>query len=99
MKETRGRKKGTPKTGGRQKGTPNKRTRMGEDKLEQLVGILEDDQRMKKELADLHGRDYFKVYFDALQYLRPKYNSIEFNGEVKIGNEVAERLRGMIEGE
>jgi len=92
----RGRKKGTPKTGGRQKGTLNKRTQLGEDNLKRLVETLEDTDRMEEELQELHGRDYFKVYFDALQYLRPKYSSVEFNGEVKMSNEVAERLRGMI---
>lgn len=92
----RGRKKGTPKTGGRQKGTPNKRTELGEDRLRTLVDVLEDPTRLAMELQDLHGKDYFRVYFDALQYLRPKYSSVEFNGEVVTRNEVAEKLREQI---
>lgn len=92
----RGRKKGTPKTGGRQKGTPNKRTQLGEDKLKTLVEVLECPERMAEELQQLHGKDYFRVYFDALQYLRPRYSSIEFKGDVAIGNEVADKLRTAI---
>lgn len=93
----RGRKKGTPKTGGRRKGSLNKRTELGEDRLRTLVGVLEDPGRMAEELQELHGKDYFRVYFDALQYMRPKYSSIEFKGEVNVGNDVADKLREAIE--
>lgn len=95
----RGRMKGTPKTGGRQKGTPNKRTQLGVDNLQSLVDILENKERISEELEQLHGRDYFRVYFDALQYLRPKYSSVEFKGDVTIGNEVANKLRNVINNE
>lgn len=94
--DRRGRKRGTPKTGGRSKGTPNRRTAIGEDKLRTLIEVLESPERMAQELRELHGRDYFRVYFDALQYMRPKYSSIEFKGEVSVGNEVAEKLRQAI---
>jgi len=99
MTMKRGRKKGTPKTGGRQKGTLNKRTQIGEDKLKTLIEVLECPERMAAEMQELHGRDYFKVYFDALQYMRPKYSSIEFKGEVAVSNEVADKLRKTIEGQ
>lgn len=93
MARKQGRKKGTPKTGGRQKGTPNKRTQLGVDNLQSLVDKLEDKARINEELEQLHGRDYFRVYFDALQYLRPKYSSVEFKGDIALGNEVADKLR------
>lgn len=93
----RGRKKGTPKTGGRHKGTPNKRTQIGEDKLKTLIEMLECPERVAQEVKALHGKDYFRAYFDALQYLRPKYSSIEFKGEVNVGNDVADKLRTAID--
>lgn len=92
----RGRKKGTPKTGGRLKGTPNKRTELGEDNLKTLIAVMESPERMSQELQELHGKDYFRVYFDALQYMRPKYSSIEFKGDVSVGNEVADKLRKVL---
>lgn len=94
----RGRRRGTPKTGGRSKGTPNKRTQIGEDKLKTLIEVLECPERVAQELQELHGRDYFKVYFDALQYMRPKYSSIEFKGEMSVGNDVADKLRRAVDG-
>lgn len=95
-----GRPKGIPKTGGRKKGTPNKKTRLGgDDMLVKLVQAMEDPERMKLELAELHGKDYFRVYTDLMAYLRPKFSSIEFNGEMKIGNEVTERLKKLINNE
>ena len=36
------------------------------------------------------------MYCDLMAYLRPKYSSVEFNGNVKMGNEVTEALRGLI---
>lgn len=93
----RGRKKGTPKTGGRLKGTPNKRTELGEDNLKTLIAVMESPERMSQELQELHGKDYFRVYFDALQYMRPKYSSIEFKGEMSVGNDVVDKLRKAIE--
>ena len=57
---------------------------------------MEDPERLKVELAELHGKDYFRVYCDLMAYLRPKYSSVEFNGNVKVGNEVTEALRGLI---
>lgn len=51
---------------------------------------------MAQELANLHGRDYFRVYFDAQAYVRPKYSSIEFNGDVQVTNEVASRINALI---
>lgn len=93
----RGRPKGIPKTGGRKKGTPNKRTRLGgDDTLAKLVEAMEDPERMKIELAELHGRDYFRVYCDLQSYLRPKFSNIEFNGNVSVGNEVTDALRNLI---
>lgn len=92
-----GRPKGYAKTGGRKKGTPNKRTRLGgDDALLNLVKLMEDPKRMAQELANLHGRDYFRVYFDAQAYVRPKYSSIEFNGDVQVTNEVASRINALI---
>lgn len=92
-----GRPKGYAKTGGRKKGTPNKRTRLGgDDALLNLIKLMEDPKRMSQELANLHGRDYFRVYFDAQAYVRPKYSSIEFNGDVQVTNEVASRINALI---
>lgn len=92
-----GRPKGHPKTGGRKKGTPNKKDKLGGfDTLAKLVEAMEDPERLKVELAELHGKDYFRVYCDLMAYLRPKYSSVEFNGNVKVGNEVTEALRGLI---
>lgn len=92
-----GRPKGQPKTGGRKKGTPNKKDKLGGfDTLAKLVEAMEDPERLKVELAVLHGKDYFRVYCDLMAYLRPKYSSVEFNGNVKVGNEVTEALRGLI---
>lgn len=92
-----GRPKGQPKTGGRKKGTPNKKDKLGGfDTLAKLVEAMEDPERLKVELAELHGKDYFRVYCDLMAYLRPKYSSVEFNGNVKVGNEVTEALRGLI---
>lgn len=92
-----GRPKGLPKTGGRKKGTPNKRTSLGgDDTLAKLVKAMEDPKRLKAELEMLHGKDYFRVYCDLQAYLRPKYSNIEFNGNVKIGNEVTDALRNLI---
>lgn len=92
-----GRPKGQPKTGGRKKGTPNKKDKLGGfDTLAKLVEAMEAPERLQVELAELHGKDYFRVYCDLMAYLRPKYSSIEFNGNVKIGNEVTEALRGLI---
>lgn len=91
------RPKGQPKTGGRKKGTPNKKDKLGGfDTLAKLVEAMEDPERLKVELAELHGKDYFRVYCDLMAYLRPKYSSVEFNGNVKVGNEVTEALRGLI---
>lgn len=91
------RPKGYPKSGGRKPGVKNKKTRLGgEETLEKLVKVMEDPERMKVELNELHGKDYFKVYCDLMAYLRPKYSNIEFKGDVKIGNEVTDRLRMMI---
>ena len=87
---------GRPK-GGRKKGTPNKKDKLGGfDTLAKLVEAMEDPERLKVELAELHGKDYFRVYCDLMAYLRPKYSSVEFNGNVKVGNEVTEALRGLI---
>lgn len=92
-----GRPKGLAKTGGRRKGSKNKRTLLGGfDTLAKLVEAMEDPERLKVELAELHGKDYFRVYCDLMAYLRPKYSSVEFNGNVKVGNEVTEALRGLI---
>lgn len=88
-----GRRPGTPKTGGRKKGSKNVREAIGEDKLKELVDVLEDPERMAKELARLQGKDYFAVYFQALQYLRPKFSNIEFSGNVSVGNDVTDKLR------
>ena len=89
-----GRPKGQPKTGGRKKGTPNKKDKLGGfDTLAKLVEAMEDPERLKMELAELHGKDYFRVYCDLMAYLRPKFSSVEFNGNVKMGNEVTEALR------
>ena len=89
-----GRPKGYPKTGGRKKGTPNKKDKLGGfDTLAKLVEAMEDPERLKVELAELHGKDYFRVYCDLMAYLRPKFSSVEFNGNVKMGNEVTEALR------
>jgi len=98
MEKRRGRPKGTPKTGGRAKGTPNKRTQLGgEDALRRLAEVMEEPERMMEELKELHGKDYFRTYFDAQAYLRPKLSSVEFQGDVNVANEVAERLRESIE--
>lgn len=91
------RKKGTPKTGGRKKGTPNRLTAIGEDKLKNLIDAMEDDERFTKELNTLHGKDFFNVYLGALQYLRPKYSNIEFNGEVKVDNEVTSKMKAFLD--
>lgn len=92
-----GRPKGQPKTGGRKKGTPNKKDKLGGfDTLAKLVEAMEDPERLQVELAELHGKDYFRVYCDLMAYLRPKYSSVEFNGNVKMSNEVTEALRGLI---
>lgn len=92
-----GRPKGQPKTGGRKKGTPNKKDKLGGfDTLAKLVEAMEDPERLQVELAELHGKDYFRVYCDLMAYLRPKYSSVEFNGNVKMGNEVTAALRGLI---
>ena len=81
--------KGRQKTGGRKPGVKNKRTRLGgDDTLAKLVEAMEDP-----DLGRLHGRDYFQVYCNLQGYLRPKFSSIDFQGEVKVGNEVAEALR------
>lgn len=89
-----GRPKGYPKTGGRKKGTPNKKDKLGGfDTLAKLVEVMEDPERLQAELAELHGKDYFRVYCDLMAYLRPKFSSVEFNGNVKVGNEVTEALR------
>ena len=86
--------KGRQKTGGRKPGVKNKRTRLGgDDTLAKLVEAMEDTDRLKEELGRLHGRDYFQVYCNLQGYLRPKFSSIDFQGEVKVGNEVAEALR------
>lgn len=90
------RPKGLPKTGGRKKGTPNKREALGQDRLERLVGLMEDEDRVKEELEKLHGKDFFRVYLDALQYLRPKMSNVEYRGNVAVSNVVAERLREVI---
>lgn len=92
-----GRPKGYPKTGGRKKGTPNKKDKLGGfDTLAKLVEAMEDPERLQAELSELHGKDYFRVYCDLMAYLRPKFSSVEFNGNVKVGNEVTEALRGLI---
>ena len=86
--------KGRQKTGGRKPGVKNKRTRLGgDDTLAKLVETMEDPDRLKEELGRLHGRDYFQVYCNLQGYLRPKFSSIDFQGEVKVGNEVADALR------
>lgn len=64
--------------------------------LAKLVKAMEDPERLKAELEMLHGKDYFRVYCDLQAYLRPKYSNIEFNGDVKIGNEVTDALRDLI---
>lgn len=98
MTERKGRPKGLPKTGGRKKGTPNRRTQLGgEDALRRLVAVMEEPGRMMAELEELHGKDYFRTYFDAQAYLRPKLSSVEFQGDVSVTDEVAERLREAIE--
>ena len=92
-----GRPKGYAKTGGRQKGSQNKRTVLGgDDMLAKLVEAMEDPERLKRELADLHGKDYFRVYCDLQAYLRPKFSNIEFNGNMSVGNEVTDALRNLI---
>lgn len=92
-----GRPKGIPKTGGRQKGTPNKVKRLGgEDFIKKIMEKMEDPQRMEEELAQIHGKDYFRVYCDLQAFLRPKYSSVEFNGDVRIDNEVADKLKKLI---
>lgn len=89
--------KGQPKTGGRKKGSLNKKTRLGgEDTLKRLVAVMEDPERMEQELSQLHGRDYFRTYNELLSYIRPKYSSVEFNAEVKVSNEVAQKLKNLM---
>lgn len=98
MTGRKGRPKGLPKTGGRKKGTPNRRTQLGgDDTLHRLVEAMEDPGRMMAELDELHGKDFFRVYFDAQAFLRPKYSNIAFEGNVSVGNEVADKLREMAE--
>lgn len=94
----RGRPKGIPKTGGRQKGTPNKVKRLGgEDFIRKIMETMEDTERMEEELAQVHGKDYFRVYCDLQAFLRPKYSSVEFSGDVKVGNEVADKLKKLMD--
>jgi len=92
--ETRGRKKGTPKTGGRKKGTPNKITQMGVDKVKRLVELMEEDERVAKELAQVHGKDFFTIYVSVLQYVRPKH----FEGKVDVQNEVTGKMMEFLTG-
>lgn len=93
-----GRQKGSPKTGGRKKGSLNRRTRLGgDDQIARLVAAMEQPGRMDAELDELHGKDFFRAYFEAQAFLRPKYSSVEFEGNVSVDNEVADRLREMAE--
>lgn len=85
--------KGRAKTGGRKAGTPNAVNR---DSVLRLVSMMEDGGRVEKELATLHGKDYFHTYLGAMGLLLPKYNNIEFNGNVKVSNEVADKMREVI---
>lgn len=87
-------KKGRMKTGGRKAGTPNTVNR---ENVRRLVAMMEEQERVGKELAALHGKDYFRTYLDALGLLLPKYSNIEFNGNIKVANEVAEKMREAIE--
>ncbi|MDD5855264.1 MAG: hypothetical protein PUC90_02860 [Prevotella sp.] len=93
----RGRPKGLPKTGGRKKGVKNKRTRIGGDEtLQKLISVMEDPERMAKELAEIHGRDYFRVYTDLLCYVRPKYSSVDWHGEIAVENEAMAAIKDLI---
>lgn len=92
MASTRGRRKGCAKTGGRKKGTPNVKTALGEDKIQRLVETMEEPTRFDKEFQSIHGKDFFKVYFDAQTFLRPRFSSVEFKGSVNVSNEVVDKL-------
>lgn len=92
------RKSGVAKTGGRKKGSQDMVNQLGGvDTIRVLVNVMEDPERLAKELSYLHGKDYFKVYCDLQSFLRPKYQNIEFKGEHHIHNDVVDFLKTCIE--
>lgn len=77
-------------------GVPNNRNSSDMEKVCRILAAMEDEERWRQELDELHGAEYFRVYAILLQYRQPKYSSAEFKGEVSASNEVTDKLRMMI---
>lgn len=70
--------KGKGKTGGRSTGTPNKTT----EQLRAFWQLLleENEEKIKKELKSLEGRDFLDAIFKMTEYVIPKLQRTEITG-------------------
>ena len=64
--ETRGRKKGTPKTGGRTLGTPNREIESSKEFLTAL--LVSNRKKFKTELSKLEGLPFVSKFIELLPY-------------------------------
>jgi len=80
IKNQRGRRKGTPKTGGRRKGTPNKVT----TDLRTFIADVIDANReqMQRDMAFLDPKDRLNVIERLLAYVIPKRTESSLNASI-----------------
>lgn len=81
MAETRGRKKGTQKTGGRKKGTPNVLTK----DLRSRISIFLDqnwDEAVKTWRNIEDPKDKLKLYIDLVNFSVPKLQAVSVDATI-----------------
>ena len=75
-------KRGRKKTGGRQKGTPNKVTKALKA---QLMGFVTDNfDAFIEDLNNMYPQDRAKLYVKIFEFVLPKQQQIDLDGEVQI---------------
>jgi hypothetical protein len=97
--ETRGRKKGTPKTGGRQKGSKNKITNAVKECLSSLITEYANSETFAMDFASLEPKDRLLIAEKFLSYIVPKMQSVAIDDKNKETNKTIEMLISLRDGQ